>query len=303
MNIGVVIVTYNRLGKLQIALECFQRQTHLPSYIIVVDNASTDGTREYLDSWQKETEAFRRVVIHMEHNTGGSGGFHEGLKHALHESAEWIWVSDDDAYPEEDALKIASDFLEHPKADGPVAAICARVMSHGKPDPYHGRLIVKRGISIREVFVPEEYYNRPYFEKNSFSYVGTVMNKRCLQQAGLPNKDYFIYFDDTEHGMRMHEYGRIYCVPAMVVNHDTPPESSGLNWKYYYAMRNMTDMYRKHFSGVWFMWFALKVRIKTFFNRLAGHRNLELTILEAAFHDALSGKFGLHEVYRPGWKP
>ena len=48
MKIGAVVVTFNRLSKLKLSLEKFEEQIHIPSYIIVVDNASTDGTSEYL---------------------------------------------------------------------------------------------------------------------------------------------------------------------------------------------------------------------------------------------------------------
>ena len=54
MEIGVVLVTFNRLEKLKIALEAYERQTVKPKYILVVDNNSTDGTREYLENWKKE---------------------------------------------------------------------------------------------------------------------------------------------------------------------------------------------------------------------------------------------------------
>ena len=43
---------------------------------------------------------------------GGSGGFYAGIKRAMEQAADWIWVSDDDAYLKDDALKQASDYLE-----------------------------------------------------------------------------------------------------------------------------------------------------------------------------------------------
>ncbi len=46
-------------------------------------------------------------------------------------------------------------------------------------------------------------YEKKEFEMGSFTYVGTIMNKKKLLEAGLPNKDYFIYWDDLEHGIRM----------------------------------------------------------------------------------------------------
>ena len=47
MNFGVVLVTYNRLDKLKIALECYEKQTYLPKNIMIINNASNDGTNEY----------------------------------------------------------------------------------------------------------------------------------------------------------------------------------------------------------------------------------------------------------------
>ncbi len=58
MKIGAVVVTYNRLDKLKKALESFEKQLYLPAYVIVADNASTDGTAQYLRQWQKEEAGF-----------------------------------------------------------------------------------------------------------------------------------------------------------------------------------------------------------------------------------------------------
>ena len=112
MKIGAVVVTYNRLDKLKKALESFEKQLYLPAYVIVADNASTDGTAQYLRQWQKEDAGFKKIILTMESNMGGSGGFYAGIKRAMEQEADWIWVSDDDAYLKDDALKQASDYLE-----------------------------------------------------------------------------------------------------------------------------------------------------------------------------------------------
>ena len=54
MKIGVVIVTYNRLEKLKIALKSYEKQSFKPQYILVVNNNSTDGTLEYLKEWKSK---------------------------------------------------------------------------------------------------------------------------------------------------------------------------------------------------------------------------------------------------------
>ena len=76
MNIGVVIVTYNRLMKLKKCLAAYEAQTLSPEYILIVDNCSADGTGEYLDEWAKHTPLRNPTVIHCSHNSGGAGGFY-----------------------------------------------------------------------------------------------------------------------------------------------------------------------------------------------------------------------------------
>ena len=210
MKIGAVVVTYNRLDKLKKALKSFEDQQYLPAYVIVVNNASTDTTAQYLQQWQEKNAGFEKIILTMESNTGGSGGFYAGIKKAMEQEADWIWVSDDDAYLKEDALKQASDYLDGRTDLGEISAICGEIIKrNGEIDIKHGKCYYKKGIRICESILPVELYDKKEFEKGTFTYVGTIMNKKKLQEVGLPNKDYFIYWDDLEHGLRMAKVGKI----------------------------------------------------------------------------------------------
>lgn len=303
MKIGAVVVTYNRLEKLKKALKAFEEQELLPAYVIVADNASTDGTGAWLEAWRQQNAGFDKIVVTMDANRGGSGGFYAGIKKAMEQSADWIWVSDDDAYPQRDAFRQASDYLDSCSDREHISAICGKVIKNGKLDLNHGKYYYRKGIHICEAVVPEGDYQKKEFPMGSFSYVGTIMNRKKLQEVGLPNQDYFIYWDDLEHGMRMKQAGKILGVPAVVAYHDVGPENDGLNWKRYYAYRNMIDTYRRHFPGACFAYFSLKIRIKLLLNRIRGSRSEDLNMLQEAYTNAMQQKFGLHPVYRPGWKP
>lgn len=304
MDIGVVIVTYNRADKLKKALEVFDQQTSLPAYMIVVDNASTDITPQLLEKWESEKRGYEKRVLHMPQNMGGSGGFYEGLKISLDYNADWIWVSDDDAYPEDDALEKAKEYLKScDDAINNIAAICGQVLNHSEPDYEHRRSIYTKGLAIRETFSQKEDYKKEQFLINTFSYVGTIMNKQKLREAGLPQKDYFIWFDDTEHGLRMGKTGRIICVPAIKIHHDVRKGKGETDWRTYYRYRNMTDCYRRNFPKRCYRWFYMKARIKTILFRLWKMDRTERDMLLAGIQDARHGKFGLHELYRPRWRP
>lgn len=103
MNIktGVVILTYNRLSLLKITICKVLAQTYKPEEILVIDNASTDGTRDYLNTIEGITTMF------LEENSGPAGGFYEGVKYfAENSSVDYIWLMDDDFFPFDSCLEI-----------------------------------------------------------------------------------------------------------------------------------------------------------------------------------------------------
>ncbi|WP_333646091.1 glycosyltransferase [Lacrimispora sp.] len=303
MDIGVIIVTYNRIEKLMETLEQFSKQTKSPLYVAVVNNASTDQTEVFLESWQNEHEGFEKVILNLSENTGGSGGFYEGLKKSLTLAAEWVWVSDDDAMPEVDALENAYRYLEKNMEHlDSISAICGQVINGGKIDTNHRKNYISRGIRILEQPIPEEEYLKEEFEINAFSYVGTIISRDKMKEVGLTLKEYFIWWDDTEHSLRLSKAGRIICVPAIRIHHDVGWSEFEVSWKTYYGFRNMIDMYKRHMPGPCFIYFSLKIVVKIILFSILRKNVMEITILKKAFLDAINGRFGLNLVYRPGWK-
>jgi GT2 family glycosyltransferase len=303
MNIGVVIVTYNRKEMLEQTLKQFSMQTKKPAYIIVVNNASSDETEHYLTIWEEEKEEYLKIVLNLKDNTGGSGGFYEGLKHSLKCEADWVWVSDDDAVPEINAIEEAYNYLESKKENlNQISAICGQVLNHGIIDINHRKNYFTRGIRILEQPIPEAEYEKKEFELNAFSYVGTIISREKMKQVGLTLKDYFIWWDDTEHSLRLSKVGKIICVPAIQIHHDVGGGEFEVNWKTYYGFRNMTDMYRRHMPKPCFIYFSLKVIIKTIIFSILHKRSMETLLLKKGFWSALKGNFGVDKVYKPGWK-
>ena len=68
-----------------------------------------------------------------------------------------------------------------------------------------------------------------------------------IQKAGLPRKDFFIYQDDLEHAFRVGKYGRIICIPSVLIHHkDNYLYGDDVTWRDYYATRNVILMYQEH---------------------------------------------------------
>ncbi len=303
-SIGCVIVTYNRLEKLKTALKRFEEQEYLPQYVIVVDNASDDGTAEYLDEWKKQYTQFERIVINCDTNSGGAGGFHKGIREAINKNADWIWVSDDDAYLKKDALKQTKLFLDnHTDKISEISAICGTVLVDGEIDIYHRRSMKPKGLRIIDQYFNEDEYKKEKFELNCFSYVGTVLNKKKLEEVGPTNKDYFIWFDDTEHSLRLSKVGKIYCVPSIKVEHDlTNKTVKEFGWKSYYAFRNLGDIHKKYFEKKYYRYYIVRSIAQSYYYSVL-ERSMKIgKMIRCAIKDCRNNKLGMHEIYKPGWK-
>ena len=311
MKIGVVIVTYNRLDKLKIALKSYENQKIKPKYILVVNNNSTDGTKEYLDNWKQEEAGIEKNILNLDKNTGGSGGFYEGLKKSLDLDAEWIWVADDDAYPKEDAFEIAQRYIEKnkDKIKG-ISAICGTVLKSDRKtiDCSHRRRIYTTLFNrIAQPYSKPKDYEKEEFEINGFSYVGTMINKEKLKQTELTKKDYFIYYDDTEHSYRLSKLGKIICIPKMQIVHDAPHSQMNeiVKWKLYYLVRNTLDFIRCNFNEKYLKVACLEVpfKFKVAVFLFGKNKKYGYQMIKEAIKDAKAGKSGLHDIYKPGWSP
>jgi len=78
-----IVVTHNRKGLLRDCLAAIEAQTTAPERVLVVDNASTDGTPAVLRDEFPDVE-----VLSLEENEGSAGGFHEGMKRAHQDGAQ-----------------------------------------------------------------------------------------------------------------------------------------------------------------------------------------------------------------------
>ena len=298
-GIGVVIVAFNRVDCLKKALEAFEVQTVPPAYILVVDNASTDGTGAYLDEWAADNGSIcQRYVMHEEENKGGSGGFHDGLQRAQGLDAGWIWLSDDDAYPEPDCIEIASKWIADNDCSD-VSAICGSVINQGRIDTGHRRIIEVKNMRVRENQIPAEEYADD-FEINALSFVGAIIKKSVIREIGLPLESYFIWYDDTEYSLRLSEVGQVICIPGIRVNHDASKSDDYLTWKGYYGQRNLLDMIMRHYPKPVYLYSLLRARLKALRLRKMNPEIGEM--YRAAIRDQKSGKSGIDDVYKPGWK-
>jgi glycosyltransferase involved in cell wall biosynthesis len=188
----IAVVTYNRSGLLSRLLESIIAMDPKPGHVVVVDNASTDDTTEVVESF-RERLGTELVYRRMETNTGGSGGFSEGMRVAHDLGSEWIWLMDDD-------VEVISDGLAKMGKWAPrFKSIQGRRYDYDGSEFYwQYRLSIPFGIPIP--FAPAGFDASGYREMNSGCFEGMFIHRDIVSEIGLPDPRFFIYWDDSVYG-------------------------------------------------------------------------------------------------------
>lgn len=274
-RVAAVIVTFNRLEKLKDTLaRTLQEPFHC---VVVVNNASTDGTKEWLEA-QVEP---RLHVIHSAENGGGAGGFHQGFRYAAEKlpNADWLCAFDDDAYPEPGTLE-QFDALEIPDEVGSVAAAVylpdGQISEMNRPsvNPFwHLKRFFATAFRGRGGFHVQDtdYEETKPMEVDASSFVGYFLRLSLIREGriGLPRSELFIYADDIIYVLELRKTGvKHWFYPEMCFSHDCKTLVNQKDiyrpmWRVYYTFRNRLEMYRV--ASGWFYPLVLLVKVPKFF--------------------------------------
>ena len=130
-SVNAVIVTCNRCELLKMSIEALLASKYELNKIVVVNNASTDGTKEYLDSLNQS----KLIVMHQEKNEGGAGGFFYGIKEAYENGCDFVWIMDDDTVVTESALEELINGYEIVR-DRPIGFLASNVFWQDNRPPH-----------------------------------------------------------------------------------------------------------------------------------------------------------------------
>lgn len=242
MKTTAVIVTYNRKEMLLKCLDCVLNQTVADLDIILVDNASSDGTYTEIEKLNEK----RIKYFNTGANLGGAGGFAFGIKKALENGYDYCWIMDDDTLPNVDSLTSMLEKIAIVKA----SYLCSRVLwtdgsacvmntpPNGKPGCLHD----------------EKALDLHLIQIKGCSFVSCLVDMSIVEKAGLPIAEFFIYGDDVEFTRRLESFGAGYIDLDSVVTHAMPSNSAvGLALcdknrinRYKYGVRNNIYINRVH---------------------------------------------------------
>jgi GT2 family glycosyltransferase len=241
-NVVAVVVTWNRRELLQESLAAVRGQTHEPAAIVVVDNASDDGTAELLDSAYASDVGLD--VVHLRENTGGAGGFAVGIERALVHQPDLVWLLDDDTVPTPTAAEELVRAWETYDGERPAVLASKVVWTDGRDHPMNTPR-PKPGASAAETAAADRVGAVPI---RSASFVSLMCDADRIRERGLPVADYFLWNDDFEYSTRLIRGGSgLYC-PASVVVHKTRVFGStdaDPGERFFYEVRNKVWMFSR----------------------------------------------------------
>lgn len=248
-KVAAVVVTYNRFALIRRTIDALRRQTRRLDGILIVDNGSTDGTHEWLDTQTDLT------IVHQD-NVGGSGGFWRGIKEAFAQGFDWLWCMDDDVFPKPDCL--ATLLAAAQPHDGILCPLrrqngrvfLSEVRRFNLTNPVrslHCHALRMEDIEGCET-VPIE----------GIAFEGPLIRRDVVEKIGLPNRDLFLLYDDSDYSLRTVLAGfRVRLVIRAVLNkelffaNDDPVTARRKGkWKLYYHIRN-TVWFNRQYGRNW----------------------------------------------------
>ncbi|HEY2577725.1 MAG TPA: glycosyltransferase family 2 protein [Streptosporangiaceae bacterium] len=237
-GVTAVVVTYNRRDLLLEALAAVHAQSRAPDAVIVVDNASTDGSAAAV------RDSFPGVQLaQLDRNTGGAGGFAYGMKLALDSGADLIWLMDDDTVPEPDALRALIEARGR-RPSQPPALVASRVLwTDGREHPMNTPRVKPLATKADKT----EASAAGCLPIRSASFVSVLIDAGQARRRGLPQADYFLWNDDFEFTTRLLRGNTGWLCPDSVVVHKTKTFGSTDNdpgERFFYEVRNKIWMLR-----------------------------------------------------------
>jgi GT2 family glycosyltransferase len=218
MRVLAHVHTLNDAAVIEQVLEGLRTQTRRPDAILIVDNASTDGTLA-------RTFPENVTIVRNSENLGTSGAIRIGFAHALQHGFDWIWVFDADSVPEPGALETLLAFFERlPASERERVCFLACRLVNAENEVRH-EPVVFTDSSTKHVPVDPD---AAHTECDYFTWTGSLFRMPAVARIGLPSEDYVLDVAEVEYGYRARRLGLISYMIHDAVTHQDVGRNPGM---------------------------------------------------------------------------
>jgi GT2 family glycosyltransferase len=279
-KIAVVIVTFNRCDELLKTICAIQNQGILENDIIVINNNSTDNTKNILDSNYKNIQS-----IHLNENIASAGGFSKGMQTAFEKGYDWVWLFNDDSRPVEGSLK---SILEHLNSD----KIQIGLLKIANKDENNKAVLLYWNGVRKPVSVD---VSNEIVQTDLITFDGCIISKETIEKIGYCDPLYFMGTYEFDYCLKAKDAGiGVYTLPNGLIEdgklggkNGTPP------WRQYYNTRNHLWLALNRKSFVIFKGWLIREMKYTLSIILSGDKKIMRLVFKLrAIRDAFLNKRG-----------
>lgn len=270
---AVIVVNWNSGTDLLKCLSALRDQTLQPARIVVVDNASTDGSAADLEKRFPEVE-----IVSLDKNIGFAAANNLAVDSVA--ECDWIAFLNPDAFARADWL----ENLVRAAGENPdVSLFGSHMLRHGKPDEVDGTGDIYHVSGLawrRDHDLKAAHVGRESGEIFSPCAAAALVRQSAFQEAGGFDESYFCYFEDVDFSFRLRLRGHrcLYVADAVVEHVGSASTDRYSDFAVYHGNRNLVWTYFKNMPGILFwvylpqhllanfaavLWFSLRGQGKT----------------------------------------
>jgi GT2 family glycosyltransferase len=297
-KVFVCILNWNKRDDTLRCIDAVLAQDYPNLRTVVIDNASTDDSLSALRALGDRID----LIEHAE-NLGYTGGCNAGMRHALANGGDYVWLLNNDSDCEPDTLSRLVAYAEARPDVGMVTPIIVNRRT-GKDCFAVGRFDLVTGLGEETAGVAEAEAMQEQYPRNVLLKGTALLVKRALiEKIGFLDDRFFAYMEDSDYCVRCAVAGfRAACVTTARIYHDEGLPDGGWRkpYAYYYMMRNGILFWHKHASGL-ASWKCLRWYACTVFRMIArsGYGRAETEAFADGLWSGLRGITGRWEPSRP----
>lgn len=296
-KICAVILNTNRREDTLACLQSLENNQYPNLHIIVLDNASTDGSYEAIQTAYPQVQQ-----VSLTENKGYAGNNNVGIALAMEAQADWIFVLNEDIILAPDAFSQLMAVVQ----DLPQVGIIGPLVYHyDEPTIIQsaGGILSERWDSSHRGLNESDHgqYNQPQ-EVQWISGCAIGVRRSAVEQAGMIDERFFYYWEETEWCLRIRSFGwQAFVIPQAKIWHkgvqrDYQPNPNVT----YYSTRNRLLLYSKHHpslriwlsTGLFFLRTLLSWSLKPRWQNKRQHRDA----LWQGLTDFLKKRWGIRPV-------
>lgn len=246
-RIAIVIVIWNGKEDTLACLDSLRADTYPNKHILIVDNGSTDDSVAAIRTQFPEVE-----VLQTHQNLGFTGGNNAGIRHAVQQGADYLYLLNNDTIVEPGAL---SDLVTCAEANPQYGLLCPVIHYLEEPrDPWFcgARLDLRRGLAVHDNSHPPARTDQPYDLPWATGCAVLMRSTLIRDLAGFDDR-FFLSVEDVDLSLRVRKAGyQLAAVPSARIYHKVGGQRRNLSpVLHYYAVRNSLLLARLHAGGAY----------------------------------------------------